>query len=69
MATMKSSELLNNPEVMREIERYKWIESEKQCRDIGAANAATEWLNKYSEQWLKLNQPAMKPVRKSAKRV
>ena len=34
-----------------EIERYKWIESEKEGRDIGGNRAALEWLHKHQEAW------------------
>jgi len=36
-----------------EILRYKWIESEKQGRDIGEMRAATEWISKYSADFRK----------------
>lgn len=48
-------QLLSNPEAVREIERYKWIESEKAGRDIGFDTAAKEWLVQYAEEWLKFN--------------
>ncbi len=31
-----------------EINQYKWIESEKKCRDIGFQQAALEWISQYS---------------------
>lgn len=36
-----------------EILRYKWIESEKQGRDIGEMRAAAEWISKYSVDFRK----------------
>jgi hypothetical protein len=34
-----------------EIEKYKWIESEKAGHDIGLERATREWLQKYFPQW------------------
>ncbi len=34
-----------------EIKKYKWIESEKQGRDIGWECAAREWMQKYFPDW------------------
>jgi hypothetical protein len=31
-----------------EINRYKWIESEKRCCDIGFHQAAKEWVEQHS---------------------
>jgi inorganic pyrophosphatase len=31
-----------------EINRYKWIEREKKCRDIGFQQAALEWISEFS---------------------
>lgn len=33
-----------------EIERYKWIESERAERDLGR-DAVFEWINNYAAQW------------------
>jgi hypothetical protein len=35
----------------KEIESYKWIESEKTGRDIGWKRAVTEWHDRYYGQW------------------
>jgi hypothetical protein len=41
---------------LREIEKYKWTESQKAKRDIGFNRAALEWIERYGEsfhdQWL-----------------
>lgn len=41
---------------IEEINRYKWIESEKRCQDIGFQQAAFEWIGKHSarfkDNWL-----------------
>lgn len=40
---------------VREIEKYKWIESERERYDIGFQRAAFEWIQRYGEpfrrQW------------------
>jgi hypothetical protein len=38
-------------EEIEEVEHYKWLESEKQGRDIGGNQAALEWLDKHQEAW------------------
>ncbi len=32
-----------------EIEKYKWVESERHQRDIGFNRAALEWIDQYGE--------------------
>ena len=34
-----------------EIEKHKWIESEKVGHDIGNNNAANDWIEKYSKSY------------------
>jgi hypothetical protein len=34
-----------------EIEKYKWIESEKRGHDIGWAHAVTEWQDRHYADW------------------
>ena len=34
-----------------EIQKYKWIESEKLGKDIGWERAAREWLQKHFPEW------------------
>ena len=36
---------------IREIEKYTWIESEREKRDIGFQRAAFEWIARYGEQF------------------
>ena len=38
-------------EILREIERHKWIESEKAGHDIGGNRAALDWLRRHYEHW------------------
>ena len=44
--------LLRDPRVKEEIDRHKWLESEKVGRDIGFDNAADDWISNYSEEWV-----------------
>lgn len=36
---------------LEEINKYKWIESEKAGKDIGMERATREWMAKYFPQW------------------
>ena len=36
-------------EILHEIERHKWLESEKVGRDIGGNRAARDWLDRHYE--------------------
>jgi hypothetical protein len=36
---------------IQEIQKYKWIESERQQRDIGFERAALEWISMYSDSF------------------
>lgn len=49
--------LLDDKRVAEEIERYKWIESERIGRDIGKETAALEWIKAYGHIWLKIHKP------------
>ncbi len=44
-------ELLKDLAVREEIERYRWIESEKEGGDIGGERANSEWLSRYAAAW------------------
>ena len=41
------------PDLIAEINRYKWIESEKLGHDIGMERALREWMSKHYAGWLK----------------
>ena len=49
--------LLDDERVVEEIERYKWIESEKLGKDIGRERAALEWIRAFGHIWLKIHKP------------
>ena len=57
MTKIKSSELLKIPEVIEEIKRHLWIESEKAGHDIGFERAATDWIKKYAQGWINYFRP------------
>ena len=39
-------------ELKNEIEKHKWIESEKQGNDIGFEQALVEWVTKHRSGWV-----------------
>lgn len=41
-----------NPLVIQEIQKHKWLESEKRGYDIGNNAAATEWISVHYDKWL-----------------
>ncbi len=51
MASINNTELLKDKDVLDEINRYKWLESEKAGRDIGFEKASREWINAFSKQY------------------
>jgi hypothetical protein len=51
--TKTEEALIKTPLVKQEIERYKWLESEKAEYDIGMERASREWLSHYAEAWLR----------------
>ena len=55
--TEEKRKLLENKEVMEEIKRHLWIESEKAGHDIGFEKAAEDWLTRFSDDWVKYNLP------------
>ncbi|MDP8263926.1 MAG: hypothetical protein P9M12_00410 [Candidatus Aceula lacicola] len=60
MKKWKNRKLLRNPEVLAEIHRHLWIESEKSGHDIGFDNAAEDWLRQFSDDWAEDNMPKKK---------
>lgn len=51
MENIVRTQLLQDERVIKEIERYKWLESEKVGHDIGFESAAESWLNLYGDAW------------------
>jgi hypothetical protein len=50
-APSSGKNLLSIPEVVQEIEKHKWCESEKAGHDVGFEWASQDWLDHYSDQW------------------
>ncbi|HBR15338.1 MAG TPA: hypothetical protein DD723_07335 [Candidatus Omnitrophica bacterium] len=57
MVEIDRSELLKIPEVVEEVKRHLWIESEKTGYDIGFDRAADDWIGKYAQAWLNHYKP------------
>ncbi len=53
MIKAESKKLLQDERVIGEINRHKWFESERAGYDIGFEKAAEDWLNRFSQNWLK----------------
>ncbi len=53
--------MLKNAAVRREIERFKWIESEMAGYDIGMERACRDWLARHAAAWLKEHRRARLP--------
>jgi len=58
--TIGHEELLKNKEVIEEIKRHLWLESEKAGHDIGFEKAAEDWLKKYAQAWIDYRMPQQK---------
>ena len=56
-----AKKLLNNKKVVDEINRHRWIESEKAGGDIGFDRASTDWLERFSQAWMDYHMPKQKP--------
>jgi len=60
---LSANELLKNSSLFREflavreeILKHKWIESEKEGRDIGFERALTDWIIKHRSKWRRSRQ-------------
>ncbi len=40
-------------DMKNEIFKHKWIESEKQRKDVGFENALVDWITKHRSEWSK----------------
>ncbi len=67
MSKLKNQEILNDERVQQEINRHRWIESEKAGTDIGFDKAASDWLTRFSDGWLE-HHAAPKAVKAAPKR-
>ena len=57
MNKIEPVELLKNPDVVREIHRHLWVESEKAGYDVGLDWAAEDWMNRYAQSWIDCHMP------------
>lgn len=69
MPSTKNEALLSNAKVQEEISKHRWIESEKAGSDIGFDRAAKDWLNRFSDDWIKANLSQHSGVTRSAPKV
>ena len=60
MKKIDEKELLSIPEVVEEIKRHLWIESEKAGYDIGFETAAKDWIKRFAKAWLEYHMPNTK---------
>lgn len=57
MSKIDFEKLLQIPEVIEEIKRHLWIESEKAGFDRGWDWARGDWLKKYAKVWIDYHKP------------
>jgi hypothetical protein len=55
--SLKLLRLLDDVRVVREIERFKWLESERLGFDIGKEKAALDWIKLFGHIWLEFHKP------------
>jgi hypothetical protein len=60
MTTNPNTKLLKNRKVIEEINRHRWIESEKAGHDIGFEKASMDWLERFSRAWMDYHMPNRK---------
>ena len=56
----KNEKLLKNKQAIEEINRHRWIESEKAGYDIGFETASIDWLENFSVAWMQYHMPQRK---------
>ncbi|MBP9853649.1 MAG: hypothetical protein KBD53_02140 [Candidatus Omnitrophica bacterium] len=54
------NKLIKNKQVIEEINRHLWIESEKAGYDIGFEKAAADWMERFSKAWMNYHMPKKK---------
>jgi len=57
MTKITPEELLKDKEVVAEINRHLWIESERAGFDVGFEKAAEDWMRRFSAEWIRHNYP------------
>ena len=66
MTEKTKEKLLKNRKVVEEINRHRWIESEKAGYDIGFEQAAEDWLKRFSKAWMNYHMPKQKSTPKKS---
>jgi len=61
---LPNAHLLKDRQVIDEINRHLWIESEKAGYDIGFDRAAEDWLMRFSSAWMNYHLPKNKSKKK-----
>jgi hypothetical protein len=51
--------LLQTKEVVEEINRHKWLQSEMVGYDVGFDKAADDWFEKYATAWVSYHMPKL----------
>ncbi|MCK5012690.1 MAG: hypothetical protein KAS66_02635 [Candidatus Omnitrophica bacterium] len=67
MPLINNEKLLKNKKAVEEINRHRWIESEKAGHDIGFETASVDWLEKFSAAWMQYHMPKRKVSSDSSK--
>lgn len=67
MVSNHNEKLLKNKKAVEEINRHRWIESEKAGYDIGFETASVDWLEKFSAAWMQYHMPKRKSSSNSSK--
>lgn len=62
MSKINEKKLLEIPEVIDEINRHLWIESQKVGHDIGFEQASRQWMENYAKDWMNYFMPEKKEV-------
>ena len=63
--TTNNKHLLKNKKAVEEINRHRWIESEKAGYDIGFETASLDWLERFSAAWMQYHMPKRNSSSKS----
>ena len=61
MEIIDYQKLLKKREVVEEINRHKWLESERAGYDIGFEKATEDWLNRFAAAWVNYHLPKQQP--------
>lgn len=60
MNETERKKLLSNKQAVEEIQRHRWIESEKAGCDVGFDKAVEDWLARFSKAWMEYHMPKRK---------